>query len=601
MNTDLFAACDDQNISVITELLKSNSYNKDILGQALSYVIKSNNLDIIKLILKYNPSISSIDDAFVDAVNDGTDPELINLLQQYCSTGLPPMFHRRNKENKTKLYVMSLIEEEILKNLHKRKEYTESRTTVDRLKKQRQLNDFLYESYLSNNRLTIVRILNKQQKKLPSQFTVNTIFANALFSDNYGMAEMLCIGGDTRLTVDTDGIYSAFENVVDTLDMSSLNWFFDNKLGILPNLDFIDKTYFNFSIKTYQYEKTVHEYTNQMSRLQYSKRVKERSETLRRMNEVINFLKTKVSKDIDDKITEWLSKERSRQQRINNSFRQYNATEIHGYARTIIHDEDDAVDQNTQTVETIGQTNIEQTNSEQTDAEQLIHPRKTLNDAILLCIKEKNKGKPVLSEDEVLTCMTNLIKKYLPVADHENSFRRIENLLNGESVGQLGSVIVFLKEFHKDYIETWIKGFMAESIAQNSCVAGVMERIVTGLRGIEDIELNTIFAKAEGPQLFRIFLREGMNIFGNDTVCKKNLERIALMLISKGANEMTSSEVIKTYLEEYVEEKIKGFGLPLNENKRDAACIIELVADCYESHLLECVKNLLLESRQLTI
>lgn len=588
---DLLTSCCTSDINEVKKALQNKSYTKQQIDDSLKLVIETNNnnsLEITEMLLKSKPSNEVVDKLFSDSVYDGTNPELTYLLQKYCSIQMITYFHRYNQTTKNKLYVVGPIEEDNLKTLEKRKEFKEDKTIIERMKNQRKINDLFYDAYFNNNRLTAYRMLDLKRKKIPSQYTVNLVFSKCLYKSNYGFAEMLSKNNNNILTVDDDGINTAFENVINTLDIESIEWFFNNQHNIRPSQEYIEKVYFDFGIKKYQNNHSLYDFRERMTYLERQRVFKEMQKTQKQMEETLNTLNKYMPEEVINRLTDHIKKEQERQYRINRTFSQFHATEIHGYSQMVVKDDDEEKNENEENQDHLDNNDI--INNENNAIPESIHQRRTLNNAILECITEKIKQFKMLSEDEVLQKMTIIIKKYLPANKHESSFKKIENLLNKESLNQFGSAILFLEKFHNDYTEAWIKGFMGESIDQHSCDAGVLERIVTGLRGINDKELNKIFSKAEAPQLLRVFLREGMNIFSNDIVAKSNVERILQVLVSKGLTKTTKQDKAKEYLENYIKETMKTFGLNPEEHMREADPIIDIIMDCYDTHLLPFIK-----------
>ena len=74
----------------------------------------------------------------------------------------------------------------------------------------------------------------------------------------------------------------------------------------------------------------------------------------------------------------------------------------------------------------------------------------------------------------------------------EECFERITGMLTSSTSIMFGDILVFLTRFHPDYMNSWIKGFVEESVDMRSCQAGALERSVTGLRGIDDAPLNKL-------------------------------------------------------------------------------------------------------------
>jgi hypothetical protein len=254
-----------------------------------------------------------------------------------------------------------------------------------------------------------------------------------------------------------------------------------------------------------------------------------------------------------------------RNARINITFDTFNTTEIHGYSGT----------------------NVNQ--------------GKNLNESVFEVIKQKIQGLRILSESEIFIFLTDKIRQYVTIGKQTKALDRIGQLLDSTTVELFGSVIVYLNTFYSSHIEIWIMGFIEESVNANSCYIGALKRVVTGLRGISDSDINDLFSKAEGPQLFRIFLKEGLNIFGLEPKYvanhKKLIEQIktdfalehtfANMSNNNSINKQIPSEdEVRIILNNHVKKNIESFGLNVEEYIIEAMTVIDLIVDSYDSHIL---------------
>ena len=57
-----------------------------------------------------------------------------------------------------------------------------------------------------------------------------------------------------------------------------------------------------------------------------------------------------------------------------------------------------------------------------------IHQRKTINNAVFECIKEKTKKFDPLTEDDIFKKMIRMIKLYLPESKHSTSTKNENNI-----------------------------------------------------------------------------------------------------------------------------------------------------------------------------
>ncbi len=154
---------------------------------------------------------------------------------------------------------------------------------------------------------------------------------------------------------------------------------------------------------------------------------------------------------------------------------------------------------------------------------------------------------------------------------------------------QLCLAVSFIQTFHQDKLELWVKGFVEESITayssstdSTSCSKGIKERVVTGLRGIEDPALDQLFAQAEGPKLMHKWLQYCSSAL-NPTGDTKNKQRLAQQLGITAAT--TGAEASATFkslaqkkLAEYQVQNAQDF-------KTQIDTTAEMIAEYYDTTL----------------
>ncbi len=137
-------------------------------------------------------------------------------------------------------------------------------------------------------------------------------------------------------------------------------------------------------------------------------------------------------------------------------------------------------------------------------------------------------------------------------------------------------VYTFLKEFHPDRVNLWKTQFIRESEEAYrgrsnaaSCVRGIRERILTGLRGI-DPELDLTFAQVEGRHLMR-----ARAATANPRAYPQALAR---QLLELGVRPTTPVAEAATRFKADFEEKLKIYGLEADtEFKDQAGMLAELI------------------------
>lgn len=447
---------------------------------------------------------------------------------------------------KKEYYIVDLIEEDKLKKI--KHVTTNSQTSaMSKLLNQRKINDLAIESIYSNQLLIINRLLEGFYGIKPSQFTVNQMFQIAIKLNKYDIAYILCSYKENKITVNINAINSIFIETVDDYNINGVKWMLTNKI-IIPELELIEQIYFDYEI--YIHKNRIYTNKTMIELLQKYVRI----ETINRVKKYIRCLQ-------------------EREVRVKRTFNTYTATEIHGYSRSNV------------------------------------HLRKNLNESVLEVIKQKIQGMRVISESEIFVFLTDKIREHVTNGKQTKALERIGQLLDSTTIELFGSVIVYLNTFYSSHIEVWIKGFIEESVQANSCHAGALERIITGLRGISDPDINELFSKAEGPQLFRIFLKEGLNIFGLEPKYQANHKRLIEQIKTEFAfavnnqtnstntstniitntttnKQIPSEEDVRIILDNYVKKSIESFGLSVEEHIMEAMTVIDLIIDSYDSHIL---------------
>ncbi len=145
---------------------------------------------------------------------------------------------------------------------------------------------------------------------------------------------------------------------------------------------------------------------------------------------------------------------------------------------------------------------------------------------------------------------------------------------------QMALVYTFLKAFYPNRVRLWRAQFIRESEEAyrgrndpTSCVKGIRERIITGLRGI-DPELDRIFAQVEGRHLMR-----GRSTQANP---RENPQGLARQLLEIGVNPTTPSAEAAALFKASFEKQLKEYGL---EEDREFKGQPELLAELIEGEL----------------
>jgi hypothetical protein len=232
--------------------------------------------------------------------------------------------------------------------------------------------------------------------------------------------------------------------------------------------------------------------------------------------------------------------------------------------------------------------------------------RLTTHDAVLQNI-ESRVGTNVIGAAEVTRRIAELIAEHFASeGEQTRTMRYVSRFMSEANVRVLGLALQFITLFHPAAVGMWLQGFLGESVSVNSCHAGAMERIVTGLRGIEDAELQQIFRQAEGPNLARIFLMGTFNIYyaeGDEAGIARahhNAAQLAVELVRRGVTLQSTEDEVKQRLLQYAREAVNSYRAGLDRVLADSIDTVVLtVVDGYEDYLLPAVREALLEAQRL--
>ena len=198
-----------------------------------------------------------------------------------------------------------------------------------------------------------------------------------------------------------------------------------------------------------------------------------------------------------------------------------------------------------------------------------------LNDAIMEYVATRVVGKTLPK--------TESIKKALQTWINANYTARDQRDLAHHAVGKdwnvntphtLRKVMVFLQTYHPDKVDIWMRGFVDESInafssKPLSCILGIDQRIVTGLRGI-DPELDAIFMPPENVLLIKSFIRNKLNI--NDSA---NLHVIVSHLWDQGIRSDCNVEVAAPLFATFIKTEITSRGTITDDIRVIIAAVID--------------------------
>ncbi len=164
-----------------------------------------------------------------------------------------------------------------------------------------------------------------------------------------------------------------------------------------------------------------------------------------------------------------------------------------------------------------------------------------------------------------------------------------------QTVLDLSYVFSYLDTFYRSKIDLWMNSFITESLeAKNgdgtSCQRGIRERIITGLRDLNDHELNTIFAEPEAHEMIKRFW---VSLNFHDSA--ENAQRLANNLKESpyGVKRHSRTETAATAFRRYVVDYIQSQGLSEGYTDRNTGdnypeqinVMVDLFSDYYEEKI----------------
>lgn len=225
--------------------------------------------------------------------------------------------------------------------------------------------------------------------------------------------------------------------------------------------------------------------------------------------------------------------------------------------------------------------------------------RLTIYDAVVQNLEQRVGVQNILAPGQVTRIMAELIEEHFPTgAAQTRTLRYVSQDMGDANMRVLGLALQFLRLYHPGATGMWIQGFIGESVAVNSCHAGAMERIITGLRGLDDPELQHIFRRAEGPNLARIFLSGTFNIYqgsGDErgaANARHNATHLATELVRRFITATSTEDEVREALGQYAAEGVASYGVEITTIMRgNIDAVVQTVLDGYEDCLLPYVRE----------
>jgi hypothetical protein len=206
---------------------------------------------------------------------------------------------------------------------------------------------------------------------------------------------------------------------------------------------------------------------------------------------------------------------------------------------------------------------------------------------VLTFIRSKIGVTPLAEKTEVDSAMETWIKS-LP-ANQQHKARealRIGLSIDATAPDRLRGIYTYVKNNHLEFMDAWLKGYIGESIQAyeesndpTSCTKGIDERMITGLRGIQ--ELNPLFAETEARELI-IRFRTQCN-FGD---CEDKLNWMVTKLKENGVTAQTSTANATNIFKKFTSDFLGSYNMRNDpEFVEDFNELTETFRDYYEDML----------------
>ena len=155
--------------------------------------------------------------------------------------------------------------------------------------------------------------------------------------------------------------------------------------------------------------------------------------------------------------------------------------------------------------------------------------------------------------------------------------------------------VTFIQKFHSAAMQQWIEGFVLESItAYNSqhsvsCTKGIGERILTGLRGIDE-QLDTLFGQAEGPKAMKVFLNQKCSSIVSEP---ESQEWMAQELMQYGVTAASTAKQAAQAFRVMFNKRLSEYGISVDDGEFSATreSYVGLVESIFDTALKPLMSN----------
>jgi hypothetical protein len=464
------------------------------------------------------------------------------------------------------------------------------------------LNDCFLDAALGDRRYTLCEILSSKEFTPPNVTVVNEAFVAVCRRGNYIVATIL------SEYISQEAFDESFFLALDDSDTETISWLLSGRLGFQPSQERLEVEYRKIRLSTMDRPASMRFGRRGMPIFQ-APRIERR----------LPIIESRVSEATKQTVENEIRAVQRAQERRNRQRQMFHIqdADIHSYSASAI----DTPDDMEESAPPLDERGVEEGEEKEggggeegddidEDVMELLRPhgrggKPTLNEAIVAHITRRISRRTSTNDvEQTMTELVRLIRRFIPSSQQEAAVQLLGHILNNRSAKLFATTLEFLNSYGSTsdlVLETWIQGFLSESVVMHSCNPGALERVVTGLRGINDPELDKIFAQAEAPQLINIFLKSTFNIFFDEhnpetkEKAMRNAQRLAVEVVSRGVTESSESAEIQDKLMDFALTAIASIDSNLERYKAEVLMIVEIVVDNYDTHLKPCVMDLLLK------
>lgn len=422
------------------------------------------------------------------------------------------------------------------------------------LQSQAWINNQLLESAYNDNRFLLYHLLRFPAVK-PSQVVINEAFVRSVRNSHLQIAQLLACNDSGVCSIDEHGFEEACISAIEDQNIYSLQWLLNGRLGFPPPQRIVDEAFIELYLKGHPPSQPILSLCSLYATHTAKKHAEETAASRR------------------------AAIERHRRREAVFANRNERRLDIHAYNNTMVLSSSSSAPDPQELTGSAGEEHMDLHTTIRSDRSQ----RLRLNDAILLHMRQR-VGEVTMSTASIQVEILDIISARLPEAAQDSALRIVGDVLNEQSNAIFAVTLTFIRNFYPQKADVWIHGFISESILVNSCNPGALERVVTGLRGLDDPGLDAIFAQAEAPQLAAMFLIGKFNIFSAESAAM-NAKELAKELVVRGATGETTAGDAAKLLRDYAVAAVEAFGVDPNSFVARIDAIIEMLEDCYDSNL----------------